>query len=529
MKVNTRYDLFLLAGISFVSIKLYALPFNITPNGALPMTYPGTASYTITKNSYKNPTGNIIKWLPPNVAIATVGTTCATSVNTPFILDKGNQCILNLTVSGPVSNGDPNPNQHLMVCLSDRATCAGPSPDNSLNVSSATPLPTTKLTLVGDYKTDPFSLNQYPLAYYSEDGGQTWTQSTISDTAPRDFMKSVACGEDGLQCTAMANNDVSEAHSFSSSDGGKTWSGPFAVGGEPSMSGIACDSATGLSCVAVGGTNQSPVSATVILTTDGGLAWSAPITFPLRQGITSTNLYSVACNSARTKCSAVGIYNANNQSTNPIIYYSTNSDLSTWTAVIPTPVSTNQAQRLVSVACSSTGEKCTAVGYYVSSIDKPSSFYTTNGGVSWTPVLPELIAATDIANLTGIACDGTGSSCFAVGYYQSSVVAPQVPLMYQSVDGGASWGPAQHSFPLPTDADVTGNSLLSSISCDSAGLVCTAAGQYQISSNPPPPPPPFNTQHQALTYYTLNGGQTWSLSLPPPLTGNTSLEITGVA
>jgi hypothetical protein len=73
---------------------VYALPFTITPNGSLPVSYPGSASYTITKNTTLSPTNNIIKWLPTNTSINSSGTTCSTSVNTPFTLENGQHCTL---------------------------------------------------------------------------------------------------------------------------------------------------------------------------------------------------------------------------------------------------------------------------------------------------------------------------------------------------------------------------------------------------------------------------------------------------
>ncbi len=60
---------------SLTTSVVYELPFTITVNGNLPTSYPGLASYTITKNTSASPTGNIIKYLPPNTEIATA-TTC---------------------------------------------------------------------------------------------------------------------------------------------------------------------------------------------------------------------------------------------------------------------------------------------------------------------------------------------------------------------------------------------------------------------------------------------------------------------
>lgn len=120
--------------LGFISTAAYTLPFTIQAVGSLPTQAPSTATYTIIKNTPLDPTGNIIKWLPPFVSISAIGTTCATSLNTPFFLAYNERCTLTLTISGPINRNDPDPQNHLMICLSDQTSCSGPNPDNSLNV-----------------------------------------------------------------------------------------------------------------------------------------------------------------------------------------------------------------------------------------------------------------------------------------------------------------------------------------------------------------------------------------------------------
>jgi hypothetical protein len=116
-----------------LTTELYALPFTITAT-SLPTSYPGTAAYTIMQNT-SHATNNIIKWLPPHTSISS-SSTCTTSLNTGFTLNKGSTCTLDLSVTGAVNSGDPDPTHHLMLCLSDGIKCAGPNPANSINVST---------------------------------------------------------------------------------------------------------------------------------------------------------------------------------------------------------------------------------------------------------------------------------------------------------------------------------------------------------------------------------------------------------
>ncbi len=128
--------------VSFVCLTgtAYALPFSVVPNAPLPssiilnQTIAPTASYIIKNNTNKNPPYNFVKWLPPNTTIAANGTTCLPTDG--FKLAPGESCVLNLTVNGTISRVDPIETNHLMICMSDKVTCAGPTPDNSLNVIS---------------------------------------------------------------------------------------------------------------------------------------------------------------------------------------------------------------------------------------------------------------------------------------------------------------------------------------------------------------------------------------------------------
>lgn len=119
----------------------FALPFSVIPSTSLPTMILLNASsaidvsYTITNTTKFNPPYHLVKWLPPNVRINATGTTCVPTTN--FKLAPGQSCTLNLTIMGSVNRNDPNPQHHLMICMSDKSTCAGPTPQNSLNVLSA--------------------------------------------------------------------------------------------------------------------------------------------------------------------------------------------------------------------------------------------------------------------------------------------------------------------------------------------------------------------------------------------------------
>jgi hypothetical protein len=140
MKYIKSFLVILLMGLAFIVTSAFAVPFSIIPNGPLPTSIqPGgvaSASYTITNITSINPPWNSVKYLPPNVQIDQTTSTCKPSSG--FVLAPRQSCRLNLTISGSVSNTDSNPRNHLFVCMSDAATCGGPTPADSLNVAVTT-------------------------------------------------------------------------------------------------------------------------------------------------------------------------------------------------------------------------------------------------------------------------------------------------------------------------------------------------------------------------------------------------------
>jgi hypothetical protein len=104
----------------------------------------------------------------------------------------------------------------------------------------------------------------------------------------------------------------------------------------------------------------------------------------------------------------------------------------------------------------------------------------------------------------------------AVGYYRN-LNNNLAPLSYASTNNGASWS-LGNPLPLPSDVAANGSQQteLYSTSCDTTGKTCNAVGFYLDSRNNITP----------LSYTTLNGGKTWSLSTRVSLPND--LAITGI-
>ena len=173
-----------------------------------------------------------------------------------------------------------------------------------------------------------------------------------------------------------------------------------------------------------------------------------------------------------------------------------------------------------------------AVGYYLNTSNNlaPLSYTSPNEGATWSLSaalpLPADVAANGIQNskLQGVSCSSTGIRCAAIGFYFNNR-NNLTPLSYTTANGGTTWSLSATLF-LPSDVAANGiqNTELQGVSCDSAGTRCVAVGFYRSTSNNINP----------LSYTSVNGGATWSLSATLPLpvdvagNGGQNSELQGV-
>jgi hypothetical protein len=150
------------------------------------------------------------------------------------------------------------------------------------------------------------------------------------------------------------------------------------------------------------------------------------------------------------------------------------------------------------VSCPSKGV-CWAVGINTST-DAPEIVETTDSGKDWTNETPASLSSS-YQQLEAVDCT-SDTVCWAVGDDQSGGVAP---LAVMTSDGGSSWQ-LFSNLPTFTPYDPNGTYQLNAISCISA-LDCVAGGGLNYSDG------------LAQVISTTNGGQTWSLSSDPNLSG----------
>jgi hypothetical protein len=174
------------------------------------------------------------------------------------------------------------------------------------------------------------------LSYTSTDGGQSWWPGVQIPGIGNAFniLTSVSCSSSGLNCSAVgyAIDDNSGAYlaiSYTTNNAGITWTGPVFLPTNGTtdnlLNNVIC-SDSGLLCTAVGAANVNTTLDNLSYTsTDGGNTWSNPV-LPQEPNGSTGLLYGVFCDGTGIFCTAVG-YNTNDI----ISYFSTNSGTN-WSA-----------------------------------------------------------------------------------------------------------------------------------------------------------------------------------------------------
>ena len=116
---------FALLGMS--SIVGHTAVFSIVPKARLPTYVPVggnvNALYTVTNTTGSFHAGNYVKYHPTNTSQVLVDDAYQDLCGSTFQLAPKESCTLELNVTGPVNAFDPNPRDHLFVCLGGCVTC----------------------------------------------------------------------------------------------------------------------------------------------------------------------------------------------------------------------------------------------------------------------------------------------------------------------------------------------------------------------------------------------------------------------
>lgn len=236
---KTVFNILSISVLLLVSTLSVALPFTVlTKSGTTLPTAVAIGSsvqayYTVTNNTASTRSDNYVKYLPTNVTQVTSGGTYGDTCGATFTLASHASCTLQLSVTGAVNASDPNPQDHLFVCLPGGTACAGtPDPLNvttyttpfTIVTKSGTTLPTTVATggsRVAYYtltNVGASALTSNYVKYLPSNVTQVTSSGTYSDTCGATF-DLAANGQVGDSCTlqltitgAVDANDPNPTH-----------------------------------------------------------------------------------------------------------------------------------------------------------------------------------------------------------------------------------------------------------------------------------------------------------------------------
>lgn len=314
-----------------------------------------------------------------------------------------------------------------------------------------------------------------PISFTSIDSGKSWVASTVPAQRNGDhfaLFSTVACDSQGQRCIALGEYGDSTA-SFVSIDGGKNWSFPTSI---PQIKGpissISCDS-NAQQCIAIG-VDKFYSNILSLITLDGGKNWSLAHTSPSRPDSGLNFINDMSCGSTLQQCVVVGVKNNLIDKIFAMFFNSQNNG-NDWEA--STLYQATEFAVIHGVSCSDKGENCTAVGSYLNNdirIKMPVSYTSIDAGKNWalsTP-LPNAIPNAYSTILMSIACDSTAQFCTAVGFYNTNT--QQFPIAFITTNAGKNWSPSK-TFP---PAQGSGAHFLNSVSCDKHMQKCIAVGNY---------------------------------------------------
>lgn len=489
-----RLSFFFLLNLLIGIHSAYALPFSVTPQGALPTRIIAgqsvTANYTVINNTSKTAPGSFVKYLPPNVQVNPSPGSCGNVFSLQPFGTSGDRCNLQLNVTGAVNGDDPDPYHHLFICRTGGIVCAGtlfPLNVRSVGLVSITLSPlnptinagnTQQFSAVGHYSdgldsditssvtwtssnTAVATINNTGLATGSASGTTTIaatlggisaaTQLTVTSSSSAGL--AVAVGESFLDFKTLIGQTV---------NGGNSWSRvPLTIGGY--LASASCTgSGSSAICAAVGHDGGPPL---IVQTLNGGQSWNQ-VSQPV---FNDAYLTSVSCTGIITvNCVAAGYENG--LTTQPLLFQTNNSGI-TWNQVTVIGAPINGLFNAASCSLDNSLPRiCIAAGRDTDISPSPALLaQSIDNGNTWSKVDITGLSLIEDSSFVGASCIGSGPSarCMAVGANDTNFTA----LLAQSLDGGTTW----NVFDI---LGTPGSSYFTNISCIGSGNTahCVAVG-----------------------------------------------------
>lgn len=296
-------------------------------------------------------------------------------------------------------------------------------------------------------------LSPNAFAYNSVNYGDQWTASplfplpALPGTLSNFKVIGNSCDTLNQNCVAVGIyvNTISEEYpvAYHSADGGNTWTEsilPVSALTNYALSDVYCSS-NGLVCIAAGTKNQpNPLGGpAAYITSDGGVNW---VELAITSSQTIQSINRITCDTNVVRCFIVGNYD-NGGNPRPIVFATPDSGAN-WNETLPiVPPDSNSFEDIIhSISCSDDATRCVIVGSYVNLgfMNKAFGYYTTDGGTTWnlSTNFPTPLGLDD-TDLRDVFCNSNLSQCMGVGRALDTPNLAWWPATYITTDGGVNW------------------------------------------------------------------------------------------
>ena len=222
------------------------------------------------------------------------------------------------------------------------------------------------------------------------------------------------------------------------------------------------------SCVAVGSYQADQNTTVPLVERWDGSSWQLD-SAPAPAGVSDSSLYSVSCTSP-SACTAVGYATGTYEAEDAFAEVWNGSS---WQLVtFPDPAPGTIEMDLSGVSCTSAAV-CTAVGWYSTGSGR-ILLVERQDGTSWSTQTPPSVSSDN--QFTSVSCV-PASRCTAVGTYYTNAPSGLTSLSFAETWDGSQWS-AQAT---PSPPDMRNASQLQHVSCTAASA-CTAVGFYSTQS-----------------------------------------------
>jgi hypothetical protein len=407
-------------------------------------------------------------------------------------------------------------------------------------VSGSTVLTVNVIAIVaGNYQTTAAGNPSFPILIQTPDGGSTWTYTVDSSTSSVFPPSSSAFTISGASCSGglclsvgSYSNGVTHIYGFQTQNAGTSYTTAISdvsntLPTDYASGSLSSASCSGTVCIAAGLYNSTSTQYPLVMqTTNSGASYvpvldSAIPTLPA--GLTSGAFTNSTCTG--TICLASGNYTTGG-TLYPLLAQSVPSGEAWAYAITSTNAAAitdyNDDGIFNASACNTSN--CAAAGSYFSSTaginQVPLIAQATGTGTAWTYEVtsankPPDYSAIGLTSLNGAAC--ATDTCIAVGNYGTVVSGDNqdVPLIYQSISGGAWTIVLSNTVGVGPSLPANLNAYLQSASC--SGTLCVAAGTYVDAVGNTLP----------LILVSTNSGGTWRVAANPTAPANLTTVTIG--